>query len=192
MDQIEDQKEKLLNYNNLNIKVTGICNSKGYFIDQNGVDLQNWKNKILTKENHLNIYIDKTISHDLPCKALVDCTSFDGHIERYSELLKNDVSIITPNKKAMSSNDQVYKVIKKALEESSSEFYYETNVGAGLPIIATIKQLILSGDKVKEIQGVLSGTLSYIFNEFDGSVAFSKLIKIAQEKVSQSLTQETI
>ena len=182
LNQFHHQKEKLLNYNNLQINIIGICNSSGYIIKEQGIDLTNWKNKIKKQENHLHKFIDEIISHDLPNRALIDCTSSEEHIERYSEMLLKGVSIITPNKKAMSSNDKIYKTIKNALEKSSSEFYYETNVGAGLPIVSTIKQLILSGDKIMEIEGVLSGTLSYLFNEFDGSIPFSKLVKIAQEK----------
>jgi len=112
----------------------------------------------------------------IPNKIFIDCTASEEPINFYPEILNNRIFIVTPNKKANSSNIKFYHKIHSAAKENYAGFYYEANVGAGLPIINTIKDLIASGDEIIKIEGVLSGTISYLFNNLNGNKKFSDIL----------------
>ena len=120
-------------------------------------------------------------------RLLIDCTSSQTVADLYPDLLKSNISVVTPNKKAFSSSQTLFKAIQDA-KSKKALVYQESTVGAGLPIIGTLNDLVATGDKVKKIEGVLSGTLSYIFNEFSKPVkgakaqSFSEIVKIAKEQ----------
>jgi aspartokinase/homoserine dehydrogenase 1 len=119
---------------------------------------------------------------NLPNSIFVDCTADDGLVRKYKEILESNISIVTPNKKANTGSYKYYLQLKESALKHNVKFLYETNVGAGLPIIGTLKDMVSSGDKVIRIEGVLSGTLSYIFNSFQNGKSFSRIVNEAREK----------
>jgi bifunctional aspartokinase / homoserine dehydrogenase 1 len=166
-----------------NIRVTYLGNRDNYYFDKNGIDLNKWDQLLIDsklKTDYLGIV--ESLNQVNGKKIFVDCTASTEYIGRYKELLKQNVNIVTPNKKANSQDIVLYKEIRDALKISKAKFLYETNVGAGLPIISTINNFIKSGDKVTKVEGILSGTLSYIFNTFSTEIKFSQLVKQAQSK----------
>jgi aspartokinase/homoserine dehydrogenase 1 len=127
-------------------------------------------------------YVDKMIDLNLPNSIFVDCTSSEDVTDYYERILSANVSIITPNKKGNSGSLEKYKKLKAITSRRGVKFLYETNVGAGLPVINTMNDLLLSGDKVISIEAVLSGTLNYIFSSFTEGKKFSEVVKEAKEK----------
>jgi aspartokinase/homoserine dehydrogenase 1 len=119
---------------------------------------------------------------ELPNKVFVDCTASKDVAEAYAEILSSDISIVTPNKIANSSSFEYYQKLREIAHARNRRFLYETNVGAGLPVINTLTDLQVSGDKVRKIEAILSGTLSYIFNNFTGKTRFSTVVAEAREK----------
>jgi len=117
---------------------------------------------------------------NLPNSIFLDCTASDEPGQNYPRILRSNVSVVTPNKRANSGSMEQYEALRSAMVDRGSHFYYETNVGAGLPIINTLNDLIASGDKILRIEAVLSGTLSFIFNSFDGQQPFSRVVEQAR------------
>jgi len=182
--QLKSQAEYLSHEYHLNIKVNAFANSRKMVFNQNGLDISDWKT--LLKESHektdLYKFVQKMIEINLSNSIFIDCTASDEVIKMYPDILNASISVVTPNKKANAKNYSFYKKLRQNALNHNVKFLYETNVGAGLPIINTISDLVSSGDKVEKIEGVLSGTLSYIFNSFKEGISFSKIIKEAKEK----------
>lgn len=183
LDQIKQQKKYLKENLKLNIRVIGISNSRTMFFDEDGISLKNWesllkggekadKAKFFENVQNLNfrnsIFVDNTASADVS--------------ETYASYLKNSISVVTCNKIACSSEFENYKNLKDLARKYNAPFLFETNVGAGLPIIDTLKNLIASGDKILNIQAVLSGSLNFVFNNFDDTTTFHDVVKQAQEQ----------
>ena len=168
----------------IKIKLVGIGNSKKMLFNKSGLGLADWKKKLLSSKSVTNLthFIEEMIKLNLPDSIFIDCTASDDVVQRYLEILQANISIVTPNKKANSSSYKYYESLKQAALKHNVKFAYETNVGAGLPIIGTLKDLISSGDKIIKIEGVLSGTLSYIFNSFTKGKTFSEIVAEAKEK----------
>lgn len=184
LHQISQQQDFLKKNHQLEIKVCAIANSKSFLLEENGIDLQNWetalqgcKEKVETKK-----FLSKIFELNLPNTVVVDCTSSEEIAAFYSDILNHSISIVTPNKKANSGDLKQYLQTLQAATKTNAKFLYETNVGAGLPIISTLHDLLLSGDQILKIEAVLSGTLSYIFNSFNSTKSFSNIVKEAQEK----------
>ncbi len=163
---------------NVKYKLVGLANSKKMIIDEEGIELDNWERKLGKSKVKSDIkkYIDKIINLNLPNNILVDCTGNETVVPHYPELLKSSISIVTPNKIANTKDYKFYLNLRREAKKSNSVFRYGTNVGAALPIIRTLKDLIASGDEIIKIEGVLSGTLSYLFNEFKDTKDFSDII----------------
>ncbi len=168
----------------LNVKIAGLANSRKMLIDSNTIDPTKWETKLFSEgsKTNLNNFIDEMKSLNLPNSIFIDCTASDEVVARYSEILDSSISIVTPNKKANSGSYKDYLQLKHSALKHNVRFLYETNVGAGLPILSTLKDLVSSGDKVLKIEGVLSGTLSFIFNSFNNGKTFSQIVKEAKEK----------
>ncbi|MFI3267563.1 MAG: bifunctional aspartate kinase/homoserine dehydrogenase I [Rikenellaceae bacterium] len=183
VDQIHKQQSKLLANNSLQIRVVGIANSKRYILDRDGIDLSNYKELLANSENVSTpeIYKDQIVEMNIFNSVFVDCTASSDVAKIYKDLLLNNVSIVTANKIAASSSFENYQDLKMTARKKDVKFLYETNVGAGLPIINTINDLINSGDKILKIEAVVSGTLNFIFNEMNEEIPMSKAIKMAQE-----------
>lgn len=183
LQQIEAQREELIKNFQLEINVVGIANSKRMHFDANGVDLSNWK-QLLAESKMVSMpseFIKQMTQMNLSNSVFIDCTANKEVPLFYDQILKANISIATPNKVATSSSYQKYLELKKLAADRKIHFKYETNVGAGLPVISTIQNLINSGDQVYKIEAVVSGSLSYIFNSFDGSRKFSDLVTEAKE-----------
>ncbi|MBI5754412.1 bifunctional aspartate kinase/homoserine dehydrogenase I [Candidatus Peregrinibacteria bacterium] len=181
--QIFNQNEFLQKTQSLEIKLIGIANSKKMFFATDGLDLQNWKNELEKGESSdLAKFVEKMLKLNLPNSIFLDCTSNEEITKFYEKILKESVSIVTPNKKANSGHLKIYQELKETARKSNIKFFYETTVGAGLPVISTLRNLLYSGDKIIKIEAVLSGTLSYIFNSFTGEKSFSEIVQEAQIK----------
>lgn len=182
--QIQEQKEYLKQRKNLNIRLVGITNTKKMLLDEGGISLGNWKEELLEKGEIANIgsFVSDVQDLNLPYSVFVDCTADKNIVQYYYSLLSSSVSIVTPNKVANSGRYEQYFMLQKAAQKHGVKFLYETNVGAGLPIINTLQGLITSGDKINKIEAVLSGTLAYIFNNFKVGDRFIDVVKEAKEK----------
>lgn len=183
LDQIQVQKENLLKDHSLNIKVVGLTNSRKMLIEEEGIELSDYKN-LLTNAEKADLYTFHSKIRDLNLRnpVFVDCTASEPVSELYDTLFDQYVSIVTANKIAASSSYEKYRMLKKKAKEKGVRFIFETNVGAGLPIINTINDLIRSGDKIYRLEAVLSGTLNFIFNTLSEEIPLSKAIGMAREK----------
>ncbi len=184
LTQIEKQHENLSKDQNLEIKLIAVANSKKMLFEEDGLDLSNWQQQ-LEKSNtksDLSEYFQRMKTLNLPNSIFVDTTSSQSVADMYSDILRQNISIVSASKKANSGSMESYLKLTLAQANSNAKFLYETNVGAGLPVIGTLNDLIYSGDKILKIEAVLSGTLSYIFNSFDGSKSFSEIVLEAQKK----------
>lgn len=183
LKQLEKQKERLLTHFNLDLRVRAIARSKTMLLGDRRVDLKNWQDRF--ESNAVDLDFDAFEAHinpdHLPHALVVDCTASDAIASRYAGWLSRGIHVVTPNKKAFSGDLDRFKVIKKEAHKTSSHIFYETTVGAGLPIVSTLNDLVDTGDEVRSIQGILSGTLAYLFNVYDGSVPFSTIVRDARE-----------
>ncbi|MEJ2614948.1 MAG: bifunctional aspartate kinase/homoserine dehydrogenase I [Ignavibacteriaceae bacterium] len=184
LNQIDTQINYLLNEFGLDFKVIGLANSRKMLIEHNGIDVKRWKDKLDTKgiSTDLEKFIDNMRTLNLSNSVFIDCTASKIVVEKYPDILSSNISIVTPNKIANSVSYGFYQKLKQLALKHNVKFLYETNVGAGLPIIGTLKDLVSSGDEIQKIEGILSGTLSYIFNTFSKDKPFSEVVKLAKDK----------
>jgi len=175
--QLEQQRTYLL-AKGFDVTVVGLANSKRFVVDAGGVDLGRWKELLDKSPDRMNA---KTLAArigelELTNAALVDCTVGPTIVDAYPAFIEANLHIITPNKWANALPWKRYAGLMDLLERRKLHFLFEANVGAGLPVVSTLRDLIASGDEIVRIDGILSGTLSYLFNTFDGSVPFSTLV----------------
>ncbi|WP_445721147.1 bifunctional aspartate kinase/homoserine dehydrogenase I [Flavobacterium sp.] len=180
MDQIHTQKKFLKENLKINVRVIAISNSRKMHFNEDGIALKDWKELINKGENaNLLEFIHKTKQLNLRNSVFVDITANDVVASIYDQFLKENIAVVTCNKIACSSKYDNYKNLKKLSRKYNAPFLFETNVGAGLPIIDTLKHLVASGDKVNKIQAVLSGSLNFIFNNFSETYSFHDVVKEA-------------
>lgn len=181
---IEKQFEPLARQNHLEVQVVGIANSKRMLFNEDGLKLETAVNQMMESGEamNLNAFFGNMIAMNLSNSIFVDCTSSEAVTEFYESILSSNISIVTPNKKANSGTLAKYQTLKSAAFKRGVKFLYETNVGAGLPVINTLNDLLISGDKVIGIEAVLSGTLNYIFSSYKAGDQFSEVVKQAKEK----------
>ena len=153
-------------------------------IDSNGIDLENWQSLLdeSGEKSDLENYTNKIIDLNFANAVFVDCSASKHVVEFYEKLLKKSISIVTPNKIANTLSQEKYVRLRELAKKSNARFMYETNVGAGLPVIGVLQSLMNSGDKILKIEAVLSGTLSFIFNTYKGDLKFSNVVLDAKEK----------
>lgn len=181
--QLGQQINFLQDQLHLQVKLSGISNSRKMLINEEGIDLAKWKEKLDAGEKaNLQEFVDRIIRLNLRNSIFVDITANETVAGVYEQLLKKSVSVVACNKVAASSAYDHYKKLKELAREFNCHFLFETNVGAGLPVIATLNDLVHSGDRVHQIQAVLSGTLNFVFNNYDGSRKFADVVKQAQEE----------
>jgi aspartokinase/homoserine dehydrogenase 1 len=183
LEQIKKQQPKLIERNGLKLKVVGIANSRKMLLTRAGVDLDNYK-KQLTEEGKQatpEAIRDAVLEMNIFNAVFVDCTANEDIASIYRPLLENNISVVTANKIAASSSYEKYLKLKETSRLRGVKFLFETNVGAGLPIINTMNSLITSGDHILKMEAVLSGTLNYIFNTVSGDIPLSRAIRLAQE-----------
>ncbi|MCD7900718.1 MAG: bifunctional aspartate kinase/homoserine dehydrogenase I [Bacteroides sp.] len=184
LDQIRCQSKKLREENGLILKVVGIAdNVKGLFT-RKGIDLDNYQEELYRCgiDSSTEILRNEVIGMNIFNSVFVDCTASPEIASLYKDFLEHNISVVAANKIAASSAYDNYRELKQIARRRGVKYLFETNVGAGLPIINTINDLINSGDKILKIEAVLSGTLNYIFNKISADIPFSKTIKMAQEE----------
>ena len=183
LQQLQQQAVFLQQHLRLQVKVTGLCNSRKMIIDEEGIDLSNWKERLDNGQPALlQQFTDEMISRNLRNSVFVDVTANSAVADIYPQLLEKSISVVACNKAAASSAFSNYKKLKDLAREYNSQFLFETNVGAGLPIIATLNDLVHSGDRVHKRQAVLSGTLNFVFNNYDGKQKFAEVVRQAQQE----------
>ena len=152
-------------------------------LNDSGIQLANWKEELMNAADaNIHAFVQAIAERNLRNSVFVDVTANAEVAGVYSELLQKSISVVACNKIACSSSYNNYKHLKSLAREYNASFLFETNVGAGLPVIGTLNDLLRSGDKVNKIQAVLSGTLNYVFNYYDGTVSFAQIVKRAQEE----------
>lgn len=183
LKQILGQHQHLSEAQKLQINIAGLANTKKMVFDDQGIDLLNWKDKLDGSEVSSNVedFVQKMIEMNLPNTVFIDNTANQSLPDYYERILNANISISTPNKVATSSSFSNYQNLQKIAQQKNIDFLYETNVGAGLPVLSTMRTLIQSGDKIEKIEAVLSGSVSYIFNKFHSGVSFHELVLEAKE-----------
>ncbi|MBR5205345.1 MAG: bifunctional aspartate kinase/homoserine dehydrogenase I [Bacteroidaceae bacterium] len=182
--QLASQQEKLMQERGLKLNVVGIANGHQALFDRDGLDLSNYRQLLDEKgtASSPQIIRDEVIGMNIFNSVFVDCTANADVASLYKDLLNNNVSVVAANKIAASSSYADYTELKQIARNRGVKFLFETNVGAGLPIIKTINDLIASGDKILKIEAVVSGTLNFIFNKIGADVPFSETIRMAKEE----------
>ncbi|MGI8469910.1 MAG: bifunctional aspartate kinase/homoserine dehydrogenase I [Pyrinomonadaceae bacterium] len=180
--QIEQQRNFLRENLRLNARVVGLANSRNVQFDEEGIDISDFKFQIPNSEpeREAQNFADLIVEKNLRNSIFVDATASENVVEIYPKLLRKSVSVIACNKIACSSEHEKYLNLKNLSREFGTAFLFETNVGAGLPIINTLNDLMRSGDKIRRIEAVLSGTLNFVFNNYDGARSFSSVVRQAQ------------
>jgi len=178
--QLHQQRSYLL-AKGFDVRVVGLANSKRFLADANGINLAGWKEALREAPTRMEAaaFAERIAEMELTNAALVDCTVGPMVVDAYPAFIDANLHIITPNKWANALPWPRYAALMEALAARNRHFLFEANVGAGLPIVSTLRDLIASGDEIVRIEGILSGTLSYLFNTFDGSVPFSALVRDA-------------
>ncbi|NVO18126.1 MAG: bifunctional aspartate kinase/homoserine dehydrogenase I [Bacteroidetes bacterium] len=183
MEQLRLQQAFLLENMRLQLRIVGIANSRRMLLNENGIDLNFWQEQLLSSENmKLTEFVNFINQKSLRNPIFVDITSNQQVTEIYEKLLRKSVAIVACNKIASSSSYENYKKLKQLAREYNTAYLFETNVGASLPIINTLNDLVRSGDKVHRIEAVLSGTLNFVFNNYNGSVPFAKIVRQAEDE----------
>ncbi len=183
INQIKDHAKYLKEKQSIEINIIGLANSRKMIFDTDGISLENWREQLDSTENKSDIgdFVKKMNSLNLPNSIFVDNTASEKVASFYESILNQSISISTPNKIATSSAYPQYLRLKNIAAKRGVQFMYETNVGAGLPVINTLHDLTNSGDRIRKIEGVLSGSLSFIFNSFKEGVLFSNIVKQARD-----------
>ncbi len=183
IEQIASQQEKLKKEHSLKLNIVGIANSRHAIFDREGLDLTNYRASLnASKECDIQRLRDEIIHMNIFNPVFVDCTANGEVASLYADLLSHNINVVAANKIAASSDFATYSRLKHIARQRNIKFLFETNVGAGLPIINTINDLINSGDKILKIEAVLSGTLNFIFNVLSRDIPLSEAVRLAQEK----------
>lgn len=182
--QIKSHSAYLKEKNQIEIKVVALANSKKMLFDPDGIDLDQWREALDTAEEAMSFhdFTNRMVALNLSNSIFVDNTANEEITDYYEQILDASISISTPNKIATSSAYLKYERLKNIARKRGVQFAYETNVGAGLPVISTLNDLISSGDQILKIEAVLSGSLSFIFNHFKPGMKFSEVVRTAMQK----------
>ncbi len=182
--QLNEHSNYLQQNNGIQVKVVGISNTRKMLFNADGLPLDKWQDKLQQSNQQANLsdFVQRMKEMNLPNCVFIDNTASPQPIEFYEGIFKSNISIVTCNKIGNSAAYSQYKLFRDSARQHGVDFFYETNVGAGLPIIRTLKDLMNSGDRVKKIEAILSGTISFIFNNFNGDATFHDVVKLAQEK----------
>jgi aspartokinase/homoserine dehydrogenase 1 len=177
------QQRSFLRSLGFDVRVCGIANSKRFLLVQDGIDLKNWREQLEQSPHamHPKELARRVAAMEFTNAALVDCTASGDIVEAYPDFVKANLHIVTPNKKANVLPWRRYTALMELMRGRQKYFLYEANVGAGLPVISTLNDLIASGDQIVKIEGIFSGTLSYLFNHFDGTKSFSSFVQEAHQ-----------
>ncbi|MEP7251457.1 MAG: bifunctional aspartate kinase/homoserine dehydrogenase I [Ginsengibacter sp.] len=181
--QLQQQQKYLYDHLKLQVKISGIANSRKMLFVDDGINLSKWKEQLQEAEPmNMTDMISIIKKKNLRNSVFVDVTANDAVAEIYPHFLTKSISVVACNKVACSSSYEYYKKLKDLAREYNALFLFETNVGAGLPVIGTLNDLLRSGDKVNKIEAVLSGTLNFVFNNYTGDKSFAKVVRQAQDE----------
>jgi bifunctional aspartokinase / homoserine dehydrogenase 1 len=184
LQQLQKQQQKLLNEKHLKIKLAGVANTKKMAFLREGINMDTFRETLEQSEiqSGLQEFVDEMKDMNIYNSVFVDCTASDKVSWLYKEILNANISVVTANKVAASSSYENYIGLKNIAKQKGVKFLFETNVGAGLPIINTLNDLVNSGDRILKIEAVLSGTLNFIFNTISAEIPLSQTIKMAKEQ----------
>lgn len=184
LKQIRDNYQTLLAEQALDLRVVGLANSRKMLIRESGIDLTSWKTALDRSESasDLPLLLEKIRRLNLSNNVVVDCTASSEVIEFYDRFFNARISIVAANKLANAGSYEQYRKFRNLAKEKNVHYLYETNAGAALPIISTLRDLINSGDRILKIEAILSGTISYIFNNFQPGKPFSSIVKESRQK----------
>ena len=184
LDQLASQRERLAKQFNIDLRVRGIMSSKQMAIPAQGVALERWREQLA--RNSLEPDYERFLAHVrvdyLPHTVIIDCSNNESVALRYHDWLAAGVHVITPNKKANSGTLSYYQSLQAARRRSGAHYLYEATVGAGLPVIQTLRDLRETGDEIASVEGIFSGTLAYLFNVYDGTEPFSAIVRDAKQR----------
>jgi len=180
--QLQKQYDRLAGEFNLDLRVRAIARSSGMLLGDRRIDLDDWESAFAADAvaTDLEAFEAHVNADHLPHAVIIDCTASGAVAARYADWLSRGIHIITPNKKAFSGDYAYYRGLQAAADEGSSHYFYETTVGAALPVISTLCDLIYTGDEVRSVRGIFSGTLAYLFNMYDGTRPFSEIVREAK------------
>jgi aspartokinase/homoserine dehydrogenase 1 len=183
LDQLAGEQARLAREFKLDLRVRAIMSSKRLLLSDRGVDLAQWKSQFEATQEKADIarFVDHVKVDYLPHTVIIDCSADESVAKHYADWLAAGIHIVTPNKKANSAGIEYYESLREARRQGGSHYLYEGTVGAGLPVIQTLRDLRETGDQVDSIEGIFSGTLAYLFNVYDGSVPFSTIVKEAKK-----------
>lgn len=183
IEQIRNQQNNLMQQRGLKLNVVGIANGHHALFSRAGIDLSTYREQLeLSSPNSVQRLHDEVIGMNIFNSVFVDCTASAEVAALYKDFLDHNIAVVAANKVAPSAPFKDYKELKDIARRRGVKFLFETNVGAGLPIINTINDLINSGDKILKIEAVLSGTLNYIFNKISADIPFSETVRMAKEE----------
>jgi aspartokinase/homoserine dehydrogenase 1 len=184
LTQLASQSERLRREFNLDLRVRGIATSRRMLLAEQSIDLVDWRARLERAGEPLDLerFTAHVAAAHLPHRVMIDCTADARIAARYADWLRAGLHVVTPNKKANSAALADFRRMHEARRAAGAQYFYEATVGAGLPIILTVRDLRETGDRIREIEGILSGTLAYLFNVFDGKVPFSEVVKDAKAR----------
>lgn len=182
--QLNAHTDYLQQNNGIQVKIAGISNTRKMLFSADGISLDSWQDELQASHKPADLaeFVATMKGMNLPNCVFIDNTASPKPVEFYEEVFNANISVVTCNKIGNSASYQQYKTFRDAAQQHGVDFFYETNVGAGLPIIRTLKDLMNSGDRIAKIEAILSGTISFIFNNFKGDANFHDVVKLAQEK----------
>nr|HPN03720.1 ACT domain-containing protein [Rectinema sp.] len=181
LTQVAAQHERLFRDRSIRVRIAGIANSRHMLIDSKGIDLENWREALQSgNKTDISAFIREILNLNLQNACFCDCTASEDITHHYETLLSASISIVTPNKRANSGSFSNYQRLVNIARDMDVPYRYETTVGAGLPVIGTIQDLVASGDEILRIEAVLSGTISFIFNNLGKGSSFSELLAEAK------------
>jgi len=183
LKQIERRAEQLVGQFNLDLRVRAIARSGTMLLDERRIDLGDWQKEFDAAAIDIDFdAFEECVNPDhLPHAVIIDCTANEDVAARYAGWLERGIHVITPNKRACSGPIDAYRDLQVKAAAGSAHFFYETTVGAALPIISTLRDLVDTGDQIHSVQGIFSGTLAYLFNVYDGTTPFSEIVRQAKE-----------
>jgi bifunctional aspartokinase / homoserine dehydrogenase 1 len=184
LDQLASQSARLRDQFKLDLRVRGVLGRQRMLLSDSGAALGDWREQY--KKTGVAADVTRFVEHlrvdYLPHTVLVDCTASDAIAARYADWLAAGIHVVTPNKKASSGDLSYYKRVQEARRAGAAHYLYQATVGAGLPVVTTLRDLLATGDEIDSIEGIFSGTLAYLFNAYDGRVSFSQIVQEARQR----------
>ena len=185
LDQMAARIDWLRDEFGVDLRVRAICDRSTMAIDEHRIDLDDWRSRLdRDDEGAVQTDLDRLAGYvhteSVPHAVIIDCTASEDVAMRYVDWLSQGIHVITPNKRASTASLDFYRSLQHSARRADAHYFYETTVGAALPIVKTLRDLVQTGDEIRRIEGILSGTLSYLFNSFDGTVPFSEIVAAAR------------